>query len=133
MLHDNPAIQDIIDLAFDTPLTIDTEILNEIVMNLQSRDEILALAIGDSDEAFHLSQYIENLVVKFDDELKDLLPPLATISAIVNYVNGDLERSQMFSYVAMMADSNYRLNQLFVALASRGVPAGVLRTLVLSA
>ena len=88
MLHDNPAIQDIIDLAFDTPLTIDAEILNEIVMNLQSRDEILALACGDSDEAFHLSQYIENLVVKFDDELKDLLPPLATISAIVNYVNG---------------------------------------------
>ena len=133
MLHDNPAIQDIIDLAFDTPLTIDTEILNEIVMNLHSRDEILALACGDSDEAFHLTQYIENLVTNFEGDLKDLLPPLATIAAIANYVNGEEGRAQMFSYVAMMSDPNYRLNELFVALASLGVPAGILRTLVLSA
>ena len=133
MLHDNPAIQDIIDIAFDTPLTIDEDILNEIVVNLHSRDEVLALACGDTDEAFHFMRYFENLVIDFGDNLKDLLPAAATIAAIANYVNGDEGRAQMFSYVATNADQYYRLNNLFVRLADIGTPSEMLRTLVLSA
>ena len=131
MLHDNPAIQDIIDIAFDTPLTIDEDILNEIVVNLHSRDEVLALACGDSDEAFHLSRYFEAVSTLL--ETPALVAPCATIAAIANYVNGDEGRAQMFSYVATNADQYYRLNNLFVRLADIGTPSEMLRTLVLSA
>ena len=66
MYHPNEDVQDFIDLALDTNRQLTSPDTVEILQSLENlliRDEVLALALGDTDEAFHLAQFLQEYAI----------------------------------------------------------------------
>ena len=130
MYHQNPIIQDFIDPALDSNHKLTSpdsiEIL-ETLENLSIRDEILCLAVGDSDEAFRLAQFIQNYAVFAPDGYR---ANPAIMSGIINYVHGDRERSELFYNLALLDDESNKLAFLFGKIVEINTPPTVVKELI---
>ena len=130
MYHPDEQIQDFIDLAFDNNRKLtdqDTVSILRTLENLSARDEILALALGDTDEAFQLSRFIEEYAVDAPDGYR---ANPAIMSSIVSYVNGYIDRSEMFYNLALLDDESNKLTFLFGKIVEINTPPTVVKALV---
>jgi len=130
MYHANPLVQDFIDLAFDSNSDLtspDSTPILHILDLLPLRDEVLALAIGDSDEAFQLAQFIDRYAVEADENHR---ANPAIMASIINYVNGNEDRAKMFFFVCMLADESNTLANLFQRIVEAGVSRNEIKQLI---
>ena len=130
MYHPDEQIQDFIDLAFDNNRKLtdpDTVSILRALQNLSARDEILALALGDTDEAFHLAQFIQEYAV---DAPSGYRANPAIMSSIVSYVNGYIDRSEMFYNLALLDDESNKLAFLFGKIVEINTPPTVVKQLI---
>ena len=130
MYHPDEQIQDFIDLAFDNNRKLtdpDTVSILRALQNLSARDEILALALGDTDEAFQLSRFIEEYAVDAPDGYR---ANPAIMSSIVSYVNGYIDRSEMFYNLALLDDESNKLTFLFGKIVETNTPPTVVKELI---
>ena len=130
MYHPDEQVQDFIDLAFDNNRKLtdpDTVSILRALQNLSARDEILALALGDTDEAFQLSRFIEEYAVDAPDGYR---ANPAIMSSIVSYVNGYIDRSEMFYNLALLDDESNKLTFLFGKIVETNTPPTVVKELI---
>lgn len=130
MYHANPLVQDFVDLAFDSNADLtspDSTPILHILDYLPLRDEVLALAIGDSDEAFQLAQFIERYAVEAEGDYR---ANPAIMASIINYVHGNSDRCKMFFFVCMLADESNTLANLFQRIVEAGVSPNEVQQLI---
>ena len=130
MYHPDEEVQDFIDLAFDNNRKLTdpetTEVLRTL-NNLLVRDELLALAIGDTDEAFHLAQFIQNYAVDAPDGYR---ANPAIMSSIINYVHNERDRAELFYNLALLDDEDNNLAFVFGKIVEVGVPPTQVKELI---
>lgn len=130
MYHPNEDVQDFIDLALDTNRQLtspDTVAILQSLENLLIRDEVLALALGDTDEAFHLAQFLQEYAIIAP---KRYGANPAIMSAIINYVEGHIDRAEMFYNLALLDDETNKLAFLFGKIVETGTPPTIVRELI---
>ena len=133
MYHPDEEVQDFIDLAFDSNRQLtdpNTTAVLRTLNHLLVRDELLALALEDTDEAFHLAQFIQNYALEAPDGYR---ANPAIMSSIINYVHNERERSELFYNLALLDDESNKLAFLFGRIVEVGVPPTVVRELVAQA
>lgn len=133
MYHPDEEVQDFIDLAFDSNRQLtdpNTTAVLRTLNHLFVRDELLALALEDTDEAFHLAQFIQNYALEAPDGYR---ANPAIMSSIINYVHNERERSELFYNLALLDDESNKLAFLFGKIVEVGVPPTVVKELVAQA
>ena len=133
MYHPNEDVQDFIDLALDNNRKLtspDTVEILQALENLVIRDEVLCLALGDTDEAFHLGQFIQEYAV---DAPSGYRANPAIMSSIINYVHNERGRAELFYNLALLDDESNKLAFLFGKIVEVGVPPTVVRELIAKA
>jgi hypothetical protein len=120
MYHPDEDVQDIIDLAFDS--NRNTESLDYFAImrgleNLPIRDEILALAIDDTDESYQLLRFIGDYSTHAPDGQR---ANPAIIASIGNYIHGNKELAGMYYTLCMCDNPNNNLAYLFDRLLDVG-------------
>jgi hypothetical protein len=130
MYHPDENVQDFIDLALDNNRKLTSPDTVEILRNLENlitRDEILCLALGDTDEAFQLAQFVQEYAV---DAPSGYRANPAIMSAIINYVQGYFERSEMFYNLALLDDESNKLAFLFGKIVEVNTPPTIVKELI---
>lgn len=130
MYHPDENVQDIIDLAFDNNRKLtqaDTSIILSNLENLPIRDEILCLALDDTDEAFHLAQFIQEYAL---DAPNGYRANPSIMSSIINYVHGDYDRAYLFYSLALLDDESNNLARLFGKIVEIGTPPNKVKELI---
>jgi len=130
MYHPNEDVQDFIDLALDNNRKLtspDTVEILQALENLVIRDEVLCLALGDTDEAFHLGQFIQEYAV---DAPSGYRANPAIMSSIINYVQGEFDRAEMFYNLSQLADPSNKLAFLFGKIVEINTPPNIVKELI---
>jgi hypothetical protein len=133
MYHPDEEVQDFIDLAFDNNRKLtdpETTAILRTLNHLLVRDELLALAIGDTDEAFHLAQFIQHYAI---DAPNGYRANPAIMSSIINYVHNERDRAELFYNLALLDDEDNKLAFLFGKIVEVGVPPTQVKELIAQA
>ena len=133
MYHPDEEVQDFIDLAFDSNRQLTDPNATSVLRTLNYllvRDELLALALGDTDEAFHLAQFIQNYALEAPDGYR---ANPAIMSSIINYVHNERGRAELFYNLALLDDESNKLAFLFGKIVEVGVPPTVVKELIAKA
>lgn len=130
MYHPDEDVQDFIDLALDNNRKLtspDTVEILQTLENLITRDEVLCLALGDTDEAFHLAQFIQEYAI---DAPSGYRANPAIMSSIINYIQGERDRAEMFYNLSQLADPSNKLASLFGRIVEIDTPPNIVKALI---
>lgn len=130
MYHPDEDVQDFIDLALDNNRKLtspDTVEILRTLENLLIRDEVLCLALGDTDEAFYLAQFIQEYAL---DAPSGYRANPAIMSSIINYVQGEIDRAEMFYNLSLLADPSNKLIFLFGKILEASIPPNRVKELI---
>lgn len=102
--------------------------VSDLLENIQVRDELLGVAVSDGERAGAL---IGNLCQTMAESLPaERIAPPATIASIIAYTWGEGDASAEFLSLALWADKDYRLADLFAQMVKASVPPDVVKNLI---
>jgi len=102
--------------------------VSDLLENTQVRDELLGVAMSDGERAGAL---IGNLCQTMAESLPaERIAPPATIASIIAYTWGLGDASAEFLSLALTADEDYRLADLFAQMVKASVPPDVVKNLI---
>jgi len=102
--------------------------VSNLLENTQVRDELLGVAVNGGDRAGAL---IGNLCQTMAESLPaERIAPPATIASIIAYTWGLGDASAEFLSLALTADEDYRLADLFAQMVKASVPPDVVKNLI---
>jgi hypothetical protein len=102
--------------------------VSDLLENTQVRDELLGVAVSDGERAGAL---IGNLCQTMAESLPaERIAPPATLASIIAYTWGEGDASAEFLSLALWADKDYRLADLFAQMVKASVPPDVVKNLI---
>ena len=102
--------------------------VSDLLENIQVRDELLGVAVSDGERAGAL---IGNLCQTMAESLPaERIAPPATLASIIAYTWGEGDASAEFLSLALWADKDYRLADLFAQMVKASVPPDVVKNLI---
>lgn len=102
--------------------------VSDLLENIQVRDELLGVAVSDGERAGAL---IGNLCQTMAESLPvGRVAPPATIASIIAYTWGEGDASAEFLSLALWANKEYRLADLFAQMVKASVPPDVVKNLI---
>ena len=102
--------------------------VSDLLENIQVRDELLGVAVSDGERAGAL---IGNLCQTMAESLPaERIAPPATIASIIAYTWGEGDASAEFLSLALWANKEYRLADLFAQMVKASVPPDVVKNLI---
>jgi len=102
--------------------------VSDLLENTQVRDELLGVAMSDGERAGAL---IGNLCQTMAESLPaERIAPPATIASIIAYTWGEGDASAEFLSLALSADKDYRLADLFDQIVKVNVPPDTVKQLI---
>jgi hypothetical protein len=102
--------------------------VSDLLENTQVRDELLGVAMSDGERAGAL---IGNLCQTMAESLPaERIAPPATLASIIAYTWGEGDASAEFLSLALWADKDYRLADLFSQMVKISVPPDVVKNLI---
>jgi hypothetical protein len=102
--------------------------VSDLLENTQVRDELLGVAMSDGERAGAL---IGNLCQTMAESLPaERIAPPATLASIIAYTWGEGDASAEFLSLALWADKDYRLADLFAKMVKASVPPDVVKNLI---
>jgi len=102
--------------------------VSNLLENTQVRDELLGVAVNGDDRSGAL---IGNLCQTMAESLPaERIAPPATIASIIAYTWGEGDASAEFLSLALWANKEYRLADLFAQMVKASVPPDVVKNLI---
>ena len=102
--------------------------VSNLLENIQVRDELLGVAVNGGDRAGAL---IGNLCQTMAESLPaERIAPPATIASIIAYTWGEGDASAEFLSLALWANKEYRLADLFAKMVKASVPPAEVKSLI---
>lgn len=102
--------------------------VSDLLESKQVRDELLALAVNGTNRAGAL---IGNLCQTMADNLPaERVAPPATVASIIAYTLGEGDASADLLSLALWADKEYRLAELFEKVVQANVPPAEVKRLI---
>ena len=102
--------------------------VSDLLENIQVRDELLGVAVSDGERAGAL---IGNLCQTMAESLPaERIAPPATLASIIAYTWGEGDASAEFLSLALWANKEYRLADLFAQMVKASVPPDVVKNLI---
>jgi hypothetical protein len=102
--------------------------VSDLLENTQVRDELLGVAVSEGERAGAL---IGNLCQTMAESLPaERIAPPATLASIIAYTWGEGDASAEFLSLALWADKDYRLADLFDQMVKASVPPDVVKNLI---
>jgi hypothetical protein len=102
--------------------------VSDLLENTQVRDELLGVAVSEGERAGAL---IGNLCQTMAESLPaERIAPPATLASIIAYTWGEGDASAEFLSLALWADKDYRLADLFAQMVKASVPPDVVKNLI---
>jgi hypothetical protein len=102
--------------------------VSDLLENIQVRDELLGVAVSEGERAGAL---IGNLCQTMAESLPaERIAPPATIASIIAYTWGEGDASAEFLSLALWANKEYPLADLFAQMVKASVPPDVVKNLI---
>ena len=102
--------------------------VSDLLENIQVRDELLGVAVSEGERAGAL---IGNLCQTMAESLPaERIAPPATLASIIAYTWGEGDASAEFLSLALWADKDYRLADLFAQMVKASVPPAEVKRLI---